>query len=185
MINKKMPALKKILLLVICLSFSAFVFHKSYLINPGENVGPFYVWKITVAQLKSQLGPGILSTKTWSSQYNNEVNTYTLISYPDKGLEFTFYSEAKSQKDYFGKIEVKEKCDASTDKGLSVGSTRADVNRIYANYYSMGNTIKHLVFSPAGITFNFENCSIPKPTDTVTSICIYKPRIEMINFAPK
>jgi len=176
---------QKILLLTSTLALSAFVLHQSYRMTPGEHVGPFYVWKTTIKQLKSQLGAGQPSTKTWKSKYSDEVNTYTVISYPDKGLKFFLFSEAKSQKDFFGQIEVTKKCDAATDHGLSVYSTRAEVNRIYRKFYSMGDTINHLVFSQAGITFNFENCSVAKPTDTVTSICIYKPRVEFINFVPK
>lgn len=153
--------------------------------TPGEHVVPFYVWKTTIKKLKAELGKGEISTRTWKSKYNNEINTYTVISYPHKGLKFTFYSSAKSQKDFFGQIEVTKKCDAVTDQGLSVYSTRADVNRVYRKFHSIGDTINHLVFSQAGVTFNFENCIVPKPNDTVTSICIYKPSVEYINFVHK
>ena len=86
-----MSAIKKTLLLIVILALSAFVLHQSYRITPGQNVGPFYIWQTTINKLKSDLGKGKLLTNTWQSKYNNEVNTYTVIAYSDKGLKFFLF----------------------------------------------------------------------------------------------
>lgn len=180
-----MRTFQNLLLLTSCLAVSAFAVHRAHLITPGKHVGPFYLWKTSAEQVEAQFGKGQVSTLTWKSDYSAQVNTYTVVSYPDKGLKFYFFSEAKSQRDFFGQIEVSKECEAVTDKGLSLHSTRAEVSRVYRQLYPMGDTVRRLVFSQAGITFHFKNCSVAQATDTVTSISIYKPKVEFIHFKPK
>ncbi len=180
-----MSIFKKIGFVTFILASSAFIFHQSYLITAGEHVGPFYVWKTSVTELKSKLGEGKLSVNEWQDKYNNETHKTRILNYPEKGLSFIFPSEAKSQKDYFSTIEITRPCDAQTNQGVSVYSTRAEINKIYSKFYSRGDAINNLIFERVGITFYFGNCVVAQPTDTVVLIRIYKPVLEFIDFIPK
>jgi hypothetical protein len=178
-----MSTLTKILLLTLTFALSAFVFHKSYRVKPGKHVGPFYIWKTTITELRSEFGEGESSSKSWQSQYSKEINTYTVISYPNKGLIFTFFSEAKSQKNFFGQIEITKKCDAITEQGISIHSTRADVFKIYGQPNDKNDTINRLNFREIGISFKFDNYTKAQLSDTITSISIFKPAREFIYYS--
>ncbi len=159
---------------VILISLSGFLLHKSYLINAGKSVGPFYISKTTLKELRSQLGRGQLETRTWHAPYCSTRIDYKVLSYNDKGLVFTFYTERLTNRSTFWSIDLQKNCDAFTSERLGVGSTRAEVIKSYGKFKSDRDSVKMLSYA-SGILFEFEKSTKFLMGDTVTSVMVFDP----------
>jgi hypothetical protein len=128
---------QKILLILILFSFSDFALHKAMLIRPGESVGPFYINKTHLKEIRSQLGKDRIINLKWHAPHCGMTYPYEKLVYKDQGISFNLKTE--TPKDQFESIELSKPCDAITDKGISVYSTKEDVYKSYGQPDSIDN----------------------------------------------
>lgn len=142
------------------------------IIKPGESAGPFMINKTTHKEILKNLDQGILVKHVWYAPHCGMRYYYYTLSYPQKGIIFTFKKEEVKKSDILKSIGITEQFNGTLENGVTVGeSTKADIIRFYGKP-SNSTEVTVMNYENLGIDFYFKKAS-KELSDTLSSINIY------------